>query len=239
MILLGVECSAKPASVAISEDGKLLCEFYSNIGLTHSQTLLPMTDAILKATNLTLSDIDAFAISAGPGSFTGLRIGISAIKGMAIAEDKPCIGVSTLFSMSHSLINFEGIIATAMDARCNQFYCALFLSDGENITRLTEDMALSFDDYKALLEKEIKKQNCKALIMGDGAELFMKLSQGEIEGLRLADEVCRFQSAKAVCKAAEKEFKEGKAQKSAELLPIYLRLPQAERELKKKTEGNK
>ncbi len=239
MKILSMECSAKAASVAITEGGKLLAEFYSNIGLTHSQTLMPMAEAALGASGLKIGDIDAFAISAGPGSFTGLRIGISAIKGLAIAEDKPTVGVSTLEAIAEAASQFKGIVAAAMDARCNQFYCAAFLSDGEKLERLMEDSALSFEDFKEKIAEFSREYGENAIILGDGAELFKRLTSGELSFLKLADEKNRYQSARYVAKIAERELQKGNGVSGGALLPIYLRLPQAERELKKKLEEQK
>ncbi len=238
MKILSLECSAKAASVAITDNGKLLSEFYSNIGLTHSQTLLPMADSALKASGLELSDIDAFAISKGPGSFTGLRIGISAIKGLAIADNKPCVGVSTLEAIAEAAAHFKGIIVATMDARCRQFYSAIFSSDGASLKRIMEDSALSFEELLEEIQKAKEGKGEKVLVLGDGAEVFMKLL-GEAPDILVADEKIRFQSARFVSKVAEREIEEGKAVSSCELLPLYLRLPQAERELKKKLEEQK
>ena len=238
MKILSLECSAKAASAAVTENGKLLAEFFSNVGVTHSQTLLPMADSALKASNLELSDIDAFAISSGPGSFTGLRIGISAIKGMAIAEDKPAVGVSTLEAIAEAASGFSGIVLPLMDARCNQFYCALFLSDGEKIERIMEDSALSFEEILDRASKKAEELNKKVLLIGDGADVFKKLL-GESPDMLLADEKIKYQSARFVAKIAERELEKGGGVSSKELLPVYLRLPQAERELKKKMEDKK
>ena len=120
MKILAIDSSAKSASVAITDDKNLLGEFFINVGLTHSQTLMPMVEDILKNTNLKISNIDAFAVSSGPGSFTGLRIGIAAIKGMAFADEIPCIEVSTLYSMVYNFMGENAIICATMDARCNQ-----------------------------------------------------------------------------------------------------------------------
>lgn len=237
MKILALECSAKSGSVAITDDEKLLCEFFCNVGLTHSQTLMPMVENALDNCGLTLSDIDGFAISAGPGSFTGIRIGISALKGMAMGENKSCVGVSTLHSMALSAVHFKGIIASCMDARCNQCYCALFISNGKEIKRIMEDSALSMEDFRDKIKDECKENNMDAIILGDGASLFYK--NYAFDNLTLCDENLRYQSAKFVAALSYKDFLDGKGISQDKLLPIYLRLPQAERELKKKMEDKK
>lgn len=239
MKILAFECSAKQASVAIAENEKILSEFYSNVGLTHSQTLMPMAEAALGACGLTTQDIDGFCVASGPGSFTGLRIGMSAVKGLTIAGSKPCVGVSTLFAMAHCNLSFKGIIAACMDARCNQCYCGLFLSDGEKITRLSEDMAIPLAEFCDKINEATAKEGLPALIMGDGSPLLYKGFGDKLQNAMLAPDGSRYQSARGVAAAALSEFINGNTVSSAELLPIYLRLPQAERELKKKMEEQK
>ena len=239
MKLLSVDCSATPASVAITDDEKLLAEFYCNIGLTHSGTLMPMVEATLKATNLDITDIDGFCISAGPGSFTGVRIGISTIKGLAAPYNKKCVGVSTLEAMAYGCTSFDGIVAATMDARCNQCYCALFLCEGNKITRLSDDMALPMAELCDKIKKLNQEYNKPVLAVGDGAALFMKGFGEQLPFARIASEGCRYQSARFVAAAALNKFLLGETLSHSELQPIYLRLPQAERELKKKMEEKK
>ena len=239
MKILAFECSAKQASVAIAENEKILTEFYSNVGLTHSQTLLPMMEAALSACGLDIEDIDGFCIAAGPVSFTGLRIGMSAVKGLAIGNKKPCVGVSTLFAMAHCNLAFSGLIAACMDARCNQCYCGLFLSDGKKITRVTPDMAVPMEEFCDLVNAKSEELQQPVLIMGDGANLFYKGFGDKLNNATLAPDGSRYQSARGVAAAALCDFISENTVGSHELLPIYLRLPQAERELKKKMEEQK
>ncbi len=239
MKILAFECSAKQASVAIAENEKILAEFYNNVGLTHSQTLMPMAEAALSACGLGIEDIDGFCVAHGPGSFTGLRIGMSAVKGLTIANAKPCVGVSTLFAMAHCNISYKGVIAACMDARCNQCYCGLFLSDGEKITRLSQDMAIPLEDFCNKINETTEKMGLSALIMGDGSPLLYKNFGENLQNAMLAPDSSRYQSARGVAAAALHDFISGKTVNSQELLPIYLRLPQAERELKKKMEEQK
>ena len=135
--ILALESSAVSAGAAVSVDGKIVAENFVNAGLTHSQTLLPMVDACLKTANSTVSDIDAVAIANGPGSFTGIRIGVAAVKGLCFGGKK-CIGVSTLEAMAYNLFGADCIALCVMDARCSQVYTAMF-DCGEKITRLCED----------------------------------------------------------------------------------------------------
>ena len=231
MKILAIDSSAKAASVAIIEDKKLLGEFFVDVGLTHSQTLMPMVEDTLKNTNLKISDINAFAVSVGPGSFTGLRIGIAAIKGMAFADEIPCIEVSTLYSMAYNLIDENAIICAVMDARCNQVYNAIFDVCDEKITRLTPDRTISIEE----LYFELEKLEKKVILVGDGAVLCYNKNKNNLN-LHLAHENKRFQRASSVAFAAYAAYLNDNATiSSADLIPKYLRIPQAERELIKKS----
>ncbi len=230
MKILAIDSSAKAVSVAITEDKNLLGEFFVNVGLTHSQTLMPMVEEILKNTRLKISDIDAFAVSTGPGSFTGLRIGIAAIKGLAFADATPCIGVSTLYSMAYNFAGENAVICAVMDARCNQVYNAIFDICDEKITRLTSDRTISIEE----LSFELEKLEKKVILVGDGAVLCYNKIKNNLN-LHLAHENRRFQRASSVAIAAYDAYLNGNAAiNSADLLPKYLRIPQAERELIKK-----
>jgi len=234
MKILSLECSATPASVAIIEDDTVIASSFVNVRLTHSQTLLPMIENLLKASLHTINDIEGFAISNGPGSFTGVRIGISAIKGLAIAKDLPCVGVSTLRAMAQNFTDTDCVVCAVMDARCNQVYNALFdIKDGK-VTRLCEDRALMCDELIKELEV-ISKEGKKIIIAGDGCDIFYPLAQN-ISGVTKANPQSRYQNAVGVGLVAKESFKNGKTVSSRELLPLYLRLPQAERELKEKKE---
>lgn len=224
MRILAVDTSAVCASVGVTENGKILSESSINTGLTHSRTLMPMIDSTLKNGEIDLDSIDYLACSVGPGSFTGIRIGVAAIKGLADGLKKKCIPVSTLEALAY---NLQGRCCTAvsvMDARCNQVYCGIFLVDGEEITRLTEDMALKIDELEKILPDY---EN--VVFVGDGARLcHTKL------GYEIAPAGQLYQRGSSVAFAAEKSFSEDKTVTAAELMPAYLRLPQAERELKAK-----
>ena len=232
--LLAVESSAAPASCAVlrvEESGQtLLCEAAVNTKLTHSQTLLPMITDMLKNAGLTLADIDALAVAAGPGSFTGVRIGVAAVKGLAFADDRPCVGVSTLEGMAQrfSGVPFTGRILTAMDARCKQIYTALFACENGVITRLTPDEALPLTEVR----DRLVGNDVPTVVIGDGAELCVAELQVDVPSLTLAPVGLRFQHAAGVARAAVPLFADGQAVSGEQLLPIYLRLPQAQRELR-------
>lgn len=224
MRILAVDTSAVCASVAVTEKGKILCECSTNTGLTHSRTLLPMIDSALKNAEIDLDSIDFFACSVGPGSFTGIRIGVAAIKGLSDATKKKCIPVSTLEALAYNLSGQNVTAVSVMDARCNQVYCAVFSVKGEKIERLTEDMAIQIDE---LGEKLSEYEN--VVFVGDGA----KLCHGRL-GYNIAGAGNIYQRGSSVAFAAENAFSEEKAIDAGKLMPTYLRLPQAERELKAK-----
>ncbi len=231
MKILSLECSAKSASCAVSEENKILCSDFTSSPLTHSQTLLPMVTNMLSTAKIPFSDIGAFAVSAGPGSFTGIRIGISAVKGMALPKNSPCIPVSTLEAIAYNFSDEDALICAVMDARCNQVYNALFRIKDGKVKRLCEDRAVSVDFLKDEIFKS--KVRCEIIIAGDGAEMFFPFVNDK-KNVILAPKEKVLQSGCGVAKAAEKLFKDGFFKTAEQLLPIYLRLPQAERELKLK-----
>lgn len=234
MITLGIDTTANTASCAVcitSAEEKVIAEISMNTKLTHSQTLIPMIEEVLKFSEKTVADIDRFAVSAGPGSFTGLRIGISAVKGITYGVEKKCVPVSTLEALAYNLRGNNGIVCAVMDARCNQVYNALFKVDGNNIERLCEDRALMISE----LAEEMSAYNETIHLVGDGAELVYKTINGE--NIMLAPPHLRFQRGSSVCFAST-----DKAEILPEqLMPVYLRLPQAEREriARENSESNK
>ena len=231
MKILAIDSSAKAASVALVENESLLGEFFVNVGLTHSQTLMPMVEALLTNVNTKVAAVDVFAVAAGPGSFTGLRIGIAALKGMALVNDTPCLAVSTLQAMAYNFIGEEVLVCAVMDARCNQVYNALFEVSETKVTRLVQDRTISIDE----LYEELKKLNRKVLLVGDGAFLCYNKNDCNLD-IQLAPENKRFQRASSVAFAAVDALASGQAPiNSEDLIPKYLRIPQAERELSKKS----
>lgn len=230
MKILAVDTSATAASVAVAEENKLIGEFSINTALTHSQTLMPMVDELLKNTGLSVNDIDAVAVNAGPGSFTGVRIGVAAVKGIAFPKNLPCVSVSTHESMAYNMLGNDCIVCSVMDARCSQVYNALFRVKGCTVTRMTDDRALSLTDLK----NELQNINEKVVLVGDGAVLCSKFLGEELENIMLAPFNNRIQTASSVAYAAFEKINNGETVKADELMPVYLRLPQAQRELNKK-----
>ena len=167
MKILALETSAKSVSAAVVENGAVLAAAYQNMGLTHSVTLMPLIDSMLKNAGLTARDMGLIAVAAGPGSFTGLRIGVSAAKGLAWALELPCCGVSTLEAMAENARSFEGTVICAMDARRQQIYNAVFDCHDGALTRQCEDRAASLE----VLAEELKNSNNRKIVVGDGAKL--------------------------------------------------------------------
>ncbi len=234
MKILAVECSATPASCAIFEDGRLVSSSFSNVKLTHSETLMPMVENTLKNAKLNLDDIDSLAVSCGPGSFTGIRIGISAVKGLAIKDKKPCCAVSTLLSMAYRLRHLNGIVCAVMDARCNQVYNALFRCENGIVTRLCDDRAQMVNE---LISELGSISESDIFVIGDGADMFYEKAR-HLPKVKKADETLKYQHAEGVALAAFDMIKENNTVSPEALLPFYLRLPQAERELKQKKGEN-
>lgn len=230
MKILAVDTSATAASVAVAEENKLIGEFSINTALTHSQTLMPMVDELLKNTGLSVNDIYAVAVNAGPGSFTGVRIGVAAVKGIAFPKNLPCISVSTLESMAYNMLGNDCIVCSVMDARCSQVYNALFRVNGCSVTRMTDDRALSLTDLK----NELQNINEKVVLVGDGAVLCSEFLGSACENVMLAPFNNRIQTASSVAYAAFEKINNGETLTADELMPVYLRLPQAQRELNKK-----
>lgn len=232
MRILAFESSAKAASVAILSDGKLLGEYFQNSGQTHSRTLMKMAQDLIDNCDLTAEDIDAVACAAGPGSFTGIRIGVAAAKGFAWGRELPLYGVSTLSSMAHNAGSFQGIVCCAMDARRSQVYNALFQAKDGGLTRLCEDRAISVEE----LDADLANYDQPILLVGDGAELCKTLLHVPTS---LAPEQLRHQTAAGVALEAAIDIQAGKPGDGAVLIPNYLRLSQAERERLAREENQK
>ena len=225
-MILAFETSAKAASVALLEKGKLLGESYQNTGLTHSQTLLQMAEDMLKTCGKTPADVTAVAVASGPGSFTGVRIGVAAAKGFAWGGELPCVGVSTLEAMAENLGAWQGYIVPTMDARRSQTYTAIFRAEGGKLARLEEDQAISYED----LGEKIKNFQEPIFLVGDGAEMCYNMLKEVALGLVLPPEHHRHQRAAGVALVAEKVLATGARPDGGSLTPNYLRLSQAERE---------
>ena len=222
MLTLAFESSAKAASVALCEDGRLISQVIQCSGLTHSRTLLPMAEDLLKNAETEMKQIDCFAVAQGPGSFTGIRIGIATVKGLAWAADKPCIGVSTLAAMAWNGVAAGGLICAVMDARRSEVYNALFRIEDGRPVRLCPDRAISL----SALTEELRERGEAPFLIGDGAELASAFFREQHLDHRVPPDNLRWQNAWGVAmEAAGKELCT-----SQELLPVYLRLSQAERE---------
>lgn len=235
MKILAFDSTATSASVAVFDDDNLIGEFFINTKQTHSQTLLPMAECLLKNTKVDVKDIDLFAVNTGPGSFTGVRIGVAAVKGMAMALNKPCVAVSTLDSMAYNLLDVNCTAVCVMDARCNQVYNANFKVDNGNVEKLCDDRALSIDE----LTDELKSVDGHIVLVGDGAKLCFDKMKDAIPNIKIASIQNRYQKASSTALVALNLYNNGKTLTAEELMPYYLRLPQAERELKKREESGK
>ena len=222
MLTLAFESSAKAASVALCEDGRLISQVIQCSGLTHSRTLLPMAEDLLRNSETEMKQIDCFAVAQGPGSFTGIRIGIATVKGLAWAADKPCIGVSTLAAMAWNGVAAGGLICAVMDARRSEVYNALFRIEDGRPVRLCPDRAISL----SALTEELRERGEAPFLVGDGTELASAFFREQHLDHRVPPDNLRWQNAWGVAmEAAGKELCT-----SQELLPVYLRLSQAERE---------
>lgn len=226
MLTLAFETSAKAGSVALLDGRKLLGESYQNTGLTHSQTIMAMAESLIAHCGYTPQDIQAVAVAAGPGSFTGIRIGVAAAKGFAWGKQLPCCGVSTLEAMALNLGVYQGYVLPVMDARRSQVYNALFHAENGALTRLCEDRAISL----AELAEEIKNLPEPVFLVGDGSILCYNTLQEAVPALVLPSEHRMHQRAAGVGLAAHKKLEAGEGCDGAALEPNYLRLSQAERE---------
>ena len=235
MLILAFETSAKAASVALLEDGKLLGESYQNTGLTHSQTIMVMAEDLLKQCGKTVADVTAVAVANGPGSFTGIRIGVAAAKGFAWGAELPCVGASTLASMAVGLGIWQGYVCPVMDARRSQVYNALFHVDCGKYTRIREDRAISLEE----LGEDVKNLSEPIFLVGDGSVLCYNTLSEKVPGLILPPEARMHQRASGVALEAEQLLQSGGTFPAGALVPNYLRLSQAERERNEKLMQNK
>lgn len=228
MLILSIDSSATPASVCLYDD-RIISEYFVNTKLTHSQTLAAMIESVLKVTDTDVSAINCFAVNSGPGSFTGVRIGVSAVKGMAYAASKPCVAVSTLESMAYNCTAYSGVVCACMDARRQQVYNALFRIDDGKIMRLCDDRAIGIED----LLGELRMYQEPIYLFGDGAELVYR-SIEELNNIHLSPDNLRYQRASSTAVIAAERFSSGRTVSAASLMPSYLRLSQAEREMQNK-----
>ena len=226
MLILAFETSAKAASVALMDDARLLGESYQNTGLTHSQTLMTMGQDLLTNCGKKPTDVDAVAVAAGPGSFTGVRIGVAAAKGFAWGRELPCYGVSTLEAMAKQMGIWQGYLCPVMDARRSQVYNALFHVECGNCTRIREDRAISLQD----LGGELQNLHEPVFLVGDGSVLCYNTLLESVPNLVCPMEHRMHQRASGVAMVAREMITRGDMADAAALSPNYLRMSQAERE---------
>ena len=235
MKILALDTTAKTAAIAIADGEKLIASATLNTPGTHSVTVLPVVDSLLKGSSLTVKDIDMFACSAGPGSFTGVRIGVALVKGLAFGTGKPCVGVSSLEALARNLLPVDGIICPVMDARRDQLYNAIFSCKNGKLTRITEDRLVTAAELKA----ELEGYEDKIYFVGDGCGVAAKQIIGDDASgkLNVAPELYRWQNGYSVAQTALSLWETGSAKgedmtkyTDAALSPVYLRASQAERE---------
>jgi len=233
MLILALDSTAVVASVALCRDETPIASFHIKNGNTHSETLLPMVETVLKTAGFSVDDVDLFACSVGPGSFTGVRIGVATIKGLAFGKNKPCIGVSTLEALALNAVPFDGIICPVMNARRGQVYNALFRYENEALVRLCPDRALSALE----LNTEMTEKGEPYALVGDGIEEMARVASKNTP--ERTSPLLTDQNAISVAKCAYRAFLGGQNSTDAELKPVYLRLPQAERERLARLNENK
>ena len=233
MLILALDSTAVVASVALCRDETPIASFHIKNGNTHSETLLPMVETVLKTAGFSVDDVDLFACSVGPGSFTGVRIGVATVKGLAFGKNKPCIGVSTLEALALNAVPFDGIICPVMNARRGQVYNALFRYENEALVRLCPDRALSALD----LNTEMTEKGEPYALVGDGIEEMARVASKNAP--ERISPLLTDQNAISVAKCAYRAFLGGQNSTDAELKPVYLRLPQAERERLARLNENK
>jgi tRNA threonylcarbamoyladenosine biosynthesis protein TsaB len=227
MYILALDSTAIAATVALCDDEKMLSLSTIENGNTHSQTLLPMVEQTLSQFELRPTDVELFACSYGPGSFTGVRIGASTVKGLAFGTGIPCIGVSTLEALAENLVGFDGILCPVMNARRNQVYNALFECKNGVITRLCEDRAIALTD----LDTELASlPSAPVYLVGDGYDLAISALKASADRIRKTPVLLRTQNAYSVAQVARAQYERGVRTSDSELVPVYLRPCQAERE---------
>ena len=229
MNILALDTSSQAASCAFSEDSILIGEFFNNAKITHSQTMLPMINSMLKSCNREINQADMFAVSVGPGSYTGLRIGVSIVKGFAFSNNKPCAAISSLECLAYNMIFRPGIIVPVINARRDRVFTSVFKTDGENITRVYKDTAMPILKLGELLTTIDGAEN--AVLVGDGSFICKEKLSDMLPDLTVAPANLLYQRAGSLCLAAEKMAETNQLIDADNLEPNYLILPQAQREL--------
>lgn len=232
MKILAVDSAANVASAAIAEDNKLICEYTLNHKKTHSEKLMPMIEELFQSAQLSPADIDLFAVANGPGSFTGLRIGVATVKGLAHAVQKPVAGVSTLLAMAYNMPFCSYVLSPIMDARREQVYNGVYCWENGQLKELTPPRAVSIAECTA----EFQKSGRQVVFLGDGVPVYQEFIRKQLGSQAIfAPQNCNLQRAASVALAAAELYRAGKYQNYYELAPVYLRKPQAEREWEEKT----
>ncbi len=227
MIVLAMDATAVTASVALCRDDVILGEYLLNNGNTHSENLLPMTEHVLKCNGMSMDDVELLAVTAGPGSFTGVRIGAATVKGLGFGRNIPCIGVSTLDVLARALTPFSGLCVPVMNARREQVYTALFRSNGQTLERLTEDAPLALTELETLIrEKRLPGESLR--FCGDGYDLTMDAVGASLQAIPVPERL-RYQSAYETAQVALALYAAGVRTTDSDLKPTYLRPSQAER----------
>ncbi len=227
MKILAFDGTAKVATVAVSEDGRILASYSIDNGLTQSELLLPMAENMLSSLGMTFDDIDAFATSVGPGSFTGVRIGVSLVKGLAFGKNKPCVEVSTLEALAENLRGIDGVVVPVMDARRAQVYSATYVSTSEGLVETVGDRAVSIAELGEELRTVTDK---KIYLVGDGYAVAKKTLTACGVHVEETPEILINENAASVARVAERKIARGDTVTDLEIAPVYLRMPQAERE---------
>lgn len=231
MKILALDSSGLVASVAVAEDGNFLGEYTINYKKTHSQTLLPMLDEVARMIELDLASVDVIAVAAGPGSFTGLRIGAATAKGLALALDKKIVSVPTVDALAYNAWNCQGVICPLMDARRQQTYTGLYTFEDGAMNTLLPQCVVQIEEIIA----KVNEIGQKAVFLGDGVPVFKEyIEQNCTVPYMFAPLHCNRQRAASVAALGEILYEQGKAEDAAEHKPDYLRLSQAERERKEK-----
>ena len=227
MIILAFDSTAKAASVAVTDNEKLLAVYNIDNGLTQSELLLPMAENMLKCLGLSFDDVELCACSVGPGSFTGVRIGAALVKGIAFGKNIPCVSVSTLDALAENLSGLAGIIVPCMDARRSQVYTATYRGTAGNLEKLTDDRAMAISD---LLDELRAYNDEKIYISGDGYAVAKPILENAGLVIESTPELLIAENAYSVAKVALRKYSNGDYTDDLGIAPTYLRMPQAERE---------
>ena len=226
MITLAFDSTAKAASVAVTDGDKLLALYNIDNGLTQSELLLPMAENMLKNLKLTFNDVGLLACAVGPGSFTGVRIGVALVKGIAFGKNIPCVAVSTLDELAENLSGLDGIIVPVMDARRQQVYTATYRGKGGTLDKLTPDRAIAISE----LAQELKEYSEPIYLVGDGYDVARRGLIAAGVDVKETPKLLITENAYSVALVANRKYEKCETVSDLEIAPTYLRMPQAERE---------